>query len=93
MKHWTKPYLFGFVSKYNIVYEVSRRIIQQITLGSNKQLPNGDPNFIAGQGWLNMWKKRRGIRHLTVTGVSLSGERNASGKIKKDFYDIIKNKI
>lgn len=54
MKHWTKPYLFGFVSKYNTVYEVSGRIIQQITLGLNKQLPNGDPNFTANQGWLNM---------------------------------------
>lgn len=35
---------------------------------NSSQLPDGDPNFNARQGWLNRWKKRYGVCQLTVKG-------------------------
>lgn len=69
---------------------ISGPIIQQKALSLNKQLPHGDPSFTASQGWLDRWKKRHGVRQLTITGESLSGDVEAAEKFKKEFEDFIK---
>lgn len=51
MKHWTKRYWFCAERERGL--PVSGPIIQQEALSLNKQLPDGDPNFTASQGWLD----------------------------------------
>ncbi|XP_050503675.1 jerky protein homolog-like [Diabrotica virgifera virgifera] len=46
---------------------VSGPIIQESALKLNKILPEfGEPNFTTSQGWLDRWKKRHGIRQLSI---------------------------
>lgn len=69
---------------------ISGPIIQQKALQLNAKLPDGDPDFTASQGWLNRWKTRHGVRQLTVTGESISSDKNAAEKFQKEFEEFIK---
>lgn len=68
---------------------ISGPILAEKAVSLNSKLPNPEPNFKASQGWLDRFKKRHGIRQLTVTGESLSGDAVASEKFKKEFEQII----
>ncbi|XP_050498761.1 tigger transposable element-derived protein 2-like [Diabrotica virgifera virgifera] len=69
---------------------VSGPIIQETALKLNKMLPDCEPNFTASQGWLDRWKKRHGIRQLSITGESLSGDNNAAQDYKSKFLDFVR---
>lgn len=69
---------------------ISGPVIQQKALSLNQKLPNGDPSFTASQGWLDRWKKRHGVRQLTITGESLSGDVRGAEQFRKEFDDFIK---
>lgn len=45
----------------------------------------GNPKFSASQGWLHKWKKRHGIREISVQGEKLSSDLEAVEKGKKEF--------
>uniref|UniRef100_A0A6P7GUF6 Jerky protein homolog-like n=1 Tax=Diabrotica virgifera virgifera TaxID=50390 RepID=A0A6P7GUF6_DIAVI len=47
---------------------VSGPIIQESALKLNKMLPDCESNFTASQGLLDRWKKRHGLRQLSITG-------------------------
>uniref|UniRef100_A0A6P7FUR9 Jerky protein-like n=1 Tax=Diabrotica virgifera virgifera TaxID=50390 RepID=A0A6P7FUR9_DIAVI len=55
-----------FCTKRQRGLPVSGPIIQETALKLNKMLPDCEPNFIASQGWLDRWKKRHGIRQLSI---------------------------
>lgn len=63
-------------------------LIQEKALQLNKKL-NGDPTFTASNGWLDRWKKRHGVRQLTVTGEKLSADCAAADKFVDEFVDLI----
>uniref|UniRef100_A0A1B6HFM7 HTH CENPB-type domain-containing protein n=1 Tax=Homalodisca liturata TaxID=320908 RepID=A0A1B6HFM7_9HEMI len=69
---------------------VSGPIIQEKAIKLNKQLPDCVPNFTASQGWLDRWKKWHGIRQLSITGESLSGDNSTADDYKNKFLDFVK---
>ena len=68
---------------------ISGPILQEKALSLNSKLANGDPNFTASQGWLERWKARHGIRQLSVSGESLSGDKVGADSFVREFQDII----
>lgn len=67
---------------------LSGPLVQEKALRLNSKM-NGDASFTASQGWLGKWKARHGIRQLTVSGESLSGNKTASEDYKKKIKEII----
>uniref|UniRef100_A0A1B6FS75 HTH CENPB-type domain-containing protein n=1 Tax=Cuerna arida TaxID=1464854 RepID=A0A1B6FS75_9HEMI len=51
-------------------------------------LMGGDPSFLASCGFLDRWKKRHGIRQLTVTGKKMSADSNAAAEYLQEFKEI-----
>lgn len=67
---------------------LSGPLIQEKAVHLNK-LMNGDPKFIASNGWLDRWKKRHGIRQLSITGESLSANHQVAQEYIAEFADIV----
>ncbi|GFX53150.1 jerky protein homolog-like [Trichonephila clavipes] len=67
---------------------LSRPIIQEKAIQLNK-LMNGDAYFSASIGWLDRWKKRHGVRQLTITGEKLSSDFDAAKEYVTTFANLI----
>ncbi|GFW24404.1 jerky protein homolog-like [Trichonephila clavipes] len=50
---------------------------------------NGDASFSASIGWLYRWKKRHGVRQLTITGEKLSSDFDATKEYVTTFANLI----
>ncbi|GFW67928.1 jerky protein homolog-like [Trichonephila clavipes] len=50
---------------------------------------NGDASFSASIGWLDRWKKRYGVRQLTITGEKLSSDFDAAKEYVTTFANLI----
>uniref|UniRef100_H9GL84 HTH CENPB-type domain-containing protein n=1 Tax=Anolis carolinensis TaxID=28377 RepID=H9GL84_ANOCA len=68
---------------------ISGPILQQKALHFQKEFNEGDPDFSASNGWLNRWKKRYGIRLLSVCGEKLSSNYQEMEAFKKKFQDLV----
>lgn len=67
---------------------ISGPLIQEKALQLNK-LMNGDSAFTASNGWLDRWKKRHGIRQLTISGEKLSADTASAEEYLNKFRDLI----
>lgn len=67
---------------------ISGPLIQEKALQLNKML-NGDSTFTASNGWLDRWKKRHGVRQLSITGEKLSADFAAANDYLDEFSDLI----
>ncbi|GFT97592.1 jerky protein homolog-like [Trichonephila clavipes] len=67
---------------------LSGPIIQEKAIQLNK-LMNGDASFSASIGWLDRWKKRHGVRQLTITGEKLSSDFDATKEYVTTFVNLI----
>lgn len=63
---------------------LSGPILQQKAILISRQFPEAD-QFTASSGWLDRWKKRYGVRQLTVCGEKLSADVSSIEKFKQDF--------
>ncbi|XP_066248165.1 jerky protein homolog-like [Euwallacea similis] len=63
---------------------LSGPILQQKALMISRHFPEID-QFTASSGWLDRWKKRYGVRQLTVCGEKLSADVSSVDKFKQDF--------
>lgn len=63
-------------------------LIKEKALHLNR-LMNGDESFTASTGWLDRFKKRHGIRQLTITGERLSSDEAAACEYVNTFTDMI----
>ncbi|GFW57037.1 jerky protein homolog-like [Trichonephila clavipes] len=67
---------------------LSGPIIQEKAIQLNK-LMNSDASFSASIGWLDRWKKRLGVRQLTITGEKLSSDFDAAKEYVTTFANLI----
>ena len=67
---------------------ISGTLIQEKAIQLNKVM-NCDSPFIASNGWLDRFKKRHGIRQLTITGEKLSADVAAAEKYISEFAELI----
>lgn len=67
---------------------LSGPIVQEKAVQLNT-LMNGDPSFSASTGWFDRFKKRHGIRQLTITGEKLSSDHNAAQEYLNKFETLI----
>ncbi|XP_054259801.1 jerky protein homolog-like [Macrosteles quadrilineatus] len=67
---------------------LSGPIVQEKAIQLNNLL-NGDSSFTASTGWFDRWKKRHGIRQLTVTGEQLSSDQAAAQEYLASFDNLI----
>lgn len=63
--------------------------ILQAQAGKLNQLLNKDREFKASDGWFSRWKKRHGIRFMTITGEKLSADLEAAEKFVKSFPTLV----
>ncbi|GFV75799.1 jerky protein homolog-like [Trichonephila clavipes] len=70
---------------------LSGPIIQEKAIQLNK-LMNGDASFSASIRWLDRWKKRHGVRQLTITGEKLSSDFDAAKEYVTTFANLIAEK-
>lgn len=68
---------------------LSGALVQEKAIYLNK-LMNGDDSFSASTGWLDRFKKRHGIRQLTITGETLSSDCDAAKEYLGEFEKIIR---
>ncbi|XP_033224855.1 jerky protein homolog [Belonocnema kinseyi] len=74
--------------KRSLGVNISGPVLQEKALSINEQL-GGSPEFRASKGWLGRFKKRFGIRQLSVQGERLSADTEAA----EDCTSTIKNLI
>jgi len=65
-------------------------MIQEKALFFNHQL-GGPDSFKASQGWLEKFKRRFGIRQISVQGESLSANKDGATQFQKELKNIIEN--
>jgi hypothetical protein len=54
-----------------------------------QQIEGQDSEFTASDGWLDRWKKRFGIRQITVSGEALSADKEAVSVFKDNLFKLI----
>lgn len=67
---------------------ISGPLIQEKALQLNELL-KGEASFTASNGWLDRWKKRHGIRQLSISGEKLSADIDAAQDYLNEFVDMI----
>ncbi|KAK9687219.1 Tc5 transposase DNA-binding domain [Popillia japonica] len=50
---------------------------------------NGDSAFTASNGWLDRWKKRHGIRHLSISREKLSADTASAEEYLSEFGGLV----
>lgn len=50
-----------------------------------------DDNFSASTGWLNRWKKRYGVRQMTICGEKLSADFEAANEFRTELNNLMVN--
>lgn len=53
---------------------LSGPLIQEKAIHLNKLINGDESSFMASSGWLDRWKRRHGVRQLTITGEKLSAD-------------------
>uniref|UniRef100_K7GBZ6 HTH CENPB-type domain-containing protein n=1 Tax=Pelodiscus sinensis TaxID=13735 RepID=K7GBZ6_PELSI len=66
-------------------------ILQEKALNFQKEFNEGKPDFTASVGWLDCWKKRYGLRQLSICGKKLSAQQEGFLKFKANFHCLIEN--
>lgn len=51
----------------------------------------GEPKFVASVGWLDRWKKRYGVRQLSVSGEKLSGDIQSVLDFRSKFQKLVED--
>ncbi|XP_023231971.1 jerky protein homolog-like [Centruroides sculpturatus] len=70
---------------------ISGPILQEKALKFYEEFKkDNDPKFVASTGWLDRWKKRYGVRQLSICGEKLSGDIEGMSQFKKIFQKFIK---
>lgn len=69
---------------------ISGPILKEKALQFQKDFNEGDADFTASDGWLDRWKKRYGIRQLSICGEKLSSNVQEMEQFKKKFQEFIK---
>lgn len=77
-----------FIQQRSKGLPLSGTIIKEKALLFNQKL-GGDDQFVASEGWLSNWKKRFGIRQLTITGESRSANEVSAEEFKRIFDKLI----
>ena len=77
-----------FVRKRNDAVPISGPILQSPALKFIKAL-NGSQDFKCSAGWLDRWKKRHGIKQVTICGESRSADIAASEESLPKFQELI----
>lgn len=67
---------------------ISGPLIQEKALQLNR-LMNGELCFSASNGWLDRWKKRHGVRQLSICGEKLSADTASAEEYIKEFAEIV----
>lgn len=70
-------------------FPVSGPLLQEKALHFSKTIEGEDTIFTASDGWLDRWKKRFGIRQLTISGESLSADKDAVPAFKTHLCSIL----
>lgn len=68
---------------------VSGPLLQEKAIQFKKQIKGDDGEFTASDGWLDRWKKRFGVRQMTISGEALSANKDAVPDFKKHFFDLL----
>lgn len=68
---------------------ISGPILKEKALHFQKKFQEGDEEFTASIGWLDRWKKRYGIRQLSICGEKLSSNFEGMAAFKKKFHALI----
>lgn len=63
---------------------ISGPLLQEKALIFQKEFNDGEEGFTASTGWLDRWKKRYGLRQLTVCGEKLSADPQEVVSLKKN---------
>lgn len=64
-------------------------LLQEKALQFYKQIEGENSDFTASDGWLDRWKKRYGVRQLTIKGEALSGDKGAVPDFKKNLFKLL----
>jgi len=70
---------------------VNGPMLQEKALQFKREIEGEDGEFTASDGWLDRWKKRYGIRQLSVSGEALSANRHAVPAFKTQLFTILDN--
>lgn len=54
-----------------------------------KQFSDECKLFTASNGWLNRWKKRHGVRQLSICGEKMSADKSGLEKFKTEFEQLV----
>ena len=69
---------------------ISGPILQEKALEFYEEFKkDNDPKFVASTGWLDRWKKRYGVRQLSICGKKLSGDTEGMFQFKENFQKFI----
>lgn len=68
---------------------VSGSLLQEKALQFHRKLEYEISDFTASAGWLDRWKKRYGVRQLTIKGESLSANKDAVTDFKSCLHKLI----
>lgn len=68
---------------------VNGPILQEKALHFKRQIEGEDGEFTASDGWLDRWKKRYGIRQISISGEALSANKDAVPEFKKLLFSIL----
>lgn len=78
-----------FLSQRNKNYPINGLILKQKAKELHSKLKENNSNFFASDGWLQRFKKRYGIRLLTISGEKLSSRP----ELVEPFKKLLQNKI
>lgn len=68
---------------------LSGPFLQQKAMLLSKEFPDEAETFTASEGWLSRWKRRYGIRELTICGESLSADAAGARACSKEIQSLI----
>lgn len=57
-----------------------------------KQFPDESDTFTASSGWLDRWKRRHGVRQLSISGEKMSADKDGLAKFKDEFEKLVEEK-
>lgn len=69
---------------------ISGPILQEKALRFYEEIKkDNNPKFVASTGWLDRWKKRYGVRQLSICGEKLSGDTEGMFQFKENMQKFI----
>lgn len=69
---------------------LSGPVIQEKAVQLNKMINGEELSFVASIGWLDRWKKRHGVRQLTISGEKLSADHTAAKDYIVEIQELFK---